>query len=194
MINIVKYYTFLAIRFLSSSSQILLFTEMKTLSSSGNSFFNSFNFSSSIKSILLKTKILFWFAQISLNTSWTTEILSPTNGSLESITCNNKSDSILSSKVEENDLINFGGKSRINPIVSFRSISFHLPVTGSVITYRFQTFVHKVAKSLFSARTHFLVKPFKSEDFPAFVYPTIPTVGIHFLIRSTSWSSSSLFG
>ena len=92
---------------------------------------------------------------------------------------------MLSSRVEEKDLINFGGKSRINPIVSFRSISFHLHVTESVITYRFQTFVHNVAKSLFSARTHFLVKPFRSEDFPAFVYPTIPTVGIHFFMRAS---------
>ena len=37
-------YTFLAIIFFNSSSQILLFTEMKTLSSSWNKFFNSANF------------------------------------------------------------------------------------------------------------------------------------------------------
>ncbi len=35
--------------------------------------------------------------------------------------------------VDENDFISFGGKSLIKPIVSFKSISFHNPVIGSVI-------------------------------------------------------------
>jgi hypothetical protein len=76
---------------------------------------------------------------------------------------------MLSSRVEEKDLINFGGKSRINHIVSFKRISFHLQVTGSVITYKFPTFVPSVANSLFSANTHFLVNQFNNEDFHAFV-------------------------
>jgi len=95
---------------------------------------------------------------------------------------------MLSSRVEEKDLISCGGKSRINPIVSLRSSSFPVPITGSVTRKRFPTFVPRVAKSLFSARTPFFVSPLSKEDFPTLVYPTIPTVGIPFFLRASRWS------
>ena len=56
------------------------------------------------------------------------------------------------------------------------------------MTYKFPTFVPRVAKSLFSAKIPFLVSPFKSEDFPALVYPTIPIVGMPFFLRDSLWS------
>ena len=90
--------------------------------------------------------------------------------------------SILSSKVLEKASISFGGRSRINQIVSFKSTSFQIHFSGSVNTYIFPTFVQSVAKSLFSASTHFFVIAFKSEDLPAFVYHTIQITGYHFFI------------
>jgi hypothetical protein len=77
--------------------------------------------------------------------------------------------SILSSRVEEKASINFGGRSRINHIVSFNNISFQIHFSISVNKNIFHTFVHNVAKSLFSASTHFFVRVFKSDDLPAFV-------------------------
>ena len=99
-----------------------------------------------------------------------------------SITWKSKSDSILSSKVDLKALISAGGRSRINQIVSLIRISLPRPVSGSVIIYNFPTFVQSVAKSLSSASAHFLVSALSKVDFPALVYPTIPTVGSHFLI------------
>ncbi len=103
------------------------------------------------------------------------------------MTCNNKSDSMLSSSVDENDLINFGGKSRMKPIVSLSKTSFHKPVSGSIM-YTFPTCVHSVANNLFSARTHFFVNQFNNDDLPALVYHTIPIVGIHFFVLPSLWS------
>jgi len=116
--------------------------------------------------------------------------------------CNRNLLSILSSKVLEKASISFGGRSRINQIVSFNKTSFQIHFSGSVKTYILPTFVHKVAKSLFSARTHFFVIAFNSEDLPAFVYHTIPITGSHFfillclckfLIFSNSFSLSLIF-
>ena len=55
-----------------------------------------------------------------------------------------------------------------------------------------------MAKSLFSAKTHFLVNAFKREDLPAFVYHTIHITGSHFfcllcLCRSLIFSNSFNF-
>jgi len=143
-----------------------------------------------------------WFAQISSNISLTTFILSDTKGSEASMMCSRNLLSILSSKVLEKASINFGGKSRINPIVSFNKTSFQIHFSGSVNTYILPTFVHKVAKSLSSASTHFFVIAFKRDDLPAFVYHTIQMTGSHFfcllclcrfLIFSNSLSLSLIF-
>ena len=164
---------------LTSSNPCPSLTEIRRCSFQ-NFFWSSTNLAGEIRSILLKTKILFWRAPILSKISFTTSILSWINVSEESMTCNRKSASILSSKVEENDLISLGGNSRINPIVSLSKTSFPLQVSGSMIK-RFPTCVPRVAKSLFSARTHFFVRAFNRDDFPELVYPTIPTVGIPFL-------------
>gem|GEM_PF-5053935 len=78
-------YVFFIIEFLISSSQISLCTEMNIGFSSQYIFFNSFNLSSSIKSILLNIIILVCFAHISSKISFTTFILSCTKGSDASI-------------------------------------------------------------------------------------------------------------
>lgn len=119
---------------------------------------------------------------MSSNISFTTFILSDTKGSEASIICSKNLFSMLSSKVLEKASINFGGRSRINQIVSFKSTSFQIHFSASVNTYIFPTFVPSVAKSLFSARTHFFVIAFNSDDLPAFVYHTIQITGNPFLI------------
>jgi hypothetical protein len=71
--------------------------------------------------------------------------------------------------VLEKASISFGGRSRINQIVSFNRTSFQIHFSGSVKRNNFHTFVQSVAKSLFSAKTHFLVRAFNKDDLPAFV-------------------------
>lgn len=88
---------------------------------------------------------------------------------------------MLSSSVDENALISLGGRSLMNQIVSFRSISFPVHCSGSFIIHIFPTLVQSVAKSLFSASTHLLVRELRIDDLPALVYHTIPTVGNPFL-------------
>gem|GEM_PF-737844 len=75
-----------------------------------------------------------------------------------------------------------GGRSRINHIVSFNKTSFPIHFSISVNKNIFHTLVQSVAKSLFSASTHFLVNMFSNDDFHAFVYHTIHIIGSHFLI------------
>jgi hypothetical protein len=77
--------------------------------------------------------------------------------------------STLSSSVDAKALISLGGKSLINQIVSFKSISFHIHFSLSVKRNIFQILVQSVAKSLFSARIFFLVNKFNSDDLPVFV-------------------------
>lgn len=117
-------YKFSIIAVLISSKLVPSFTDTRTFPFSGKCFLISANCILSKRSILLKTKILFCFAPISFKIWFTTSILSLMNGSEASITWRSKSDSILSSKVEENDLTSLGGRSRINPIVSLSSTSF----------------------------------------------------------------------
>ena len=96
--------------------------------------------------------------------------------------------SILSSSVDENALMSLGGRSLINHMVSLSNISFPVPMTGSFIIRIFPTLVPSVAKSLFSASTHLSVIALRSDDLPALVYPTIPTVGSHFFFLKSLWS------
>ena len=127
------YFTFSINLSLNSSKPCDSLTEINTQLKSEYFSLNCAILSSSILSILLNTKILSWCAQISLKTLWTTSILSSTKGSLASITWSKKSDSILSSRVEEKDFTNFGGKSLINPIVSLSKTSLPSQVSGFVI-------------------------------------------------------------
>ena len=129
-----KFYFTFSINFhLNSSKPFPSLTEINTQLKSEYFSLNCAILSSSALSILLNTKILSWCAQISLKTLWTTSILSSTKGSLASITWSKKSDSILSSSVEEKDFTNFGGKSLINPIVSLSKTSLPSQVSGFVI-------------------------------------------------------------
>ena len=127
------YFTFPINLSLNSSKPCDSLTEINTQLKSEYFSLNCTILSSSVLSILLNTKILSWCAQISLKTLWTTSILSSTNESLASITWSKKSDSILSSRVEEKDFTNFGGKSLINPIVSLSKTSLPSQVSGFVI-------------------------------------------------------------
>jgi len=125
-------------------------------------------------------------AQIVSNISSTTPIFISNFLSEQSITCNNISDSIESSSVDLNASINFGGNSLINQIVSFINTSFGGIYTQVFSSYEastniFHTLVQRVANSLSSANTHFLVSAFVRVDFQAFVYPTTQTVFIPFL-------------
>jgi hypothetical protein len=90
--------------------------------------------------------------------SSTTFIFSSIFPSEASIKCKIKSDSTLSSKVEANASIRFGGKSLINQIVSLIKISLcdkNSHVCEYVFSiYIFHTDVPRVAKSLFSDNTH----------------------------------------
>lgn len=88
---------------------------------------------------------------------------------------------MLSSSVDENALMSLGGRSLINQMVSLSNISFPVHCVGSFMIHIFPTLVPSVAKSLFSANTHLLVRELSIDDFPALVYQTIPTVGNHFL-------------
>ena len=126
---------------------------------------------------------------MSLSVSSTIWIFSTMHESAASTTWNIRSDSMESSRVDPNAAIRSGGRSRINPIVSFRSIFFHNTFSKDALSqilesiHTFHTEVPRVAKSLSSASTHFFVSVLKSDDFPALVYPTIPTVGNFFLLR-----------
>ena len=159
-----------------------LVTEIQTIFLSGNFSLRSSYCSLLMRSTLLKTNILSCLAPISSRILSTTSIFSYRNGSETSTTWSNKSLSILSSKVDENALINCGGRSRINPIVSFNNISLPCHVSGLVMRKRLPTCVHKVANNLFSASTHLPVRKFKRDDLPTFVYPTIPIVSIPFFL------------
>jgi hypothetical protein len=119
------YYKLFKIFNLKFSNHTLSLAETKIGFKYENLFFKFSIDSSDNKSILLKTYSLFCFAQIFFNIQSTISIFSSILGSEESTKCINKSDSILSSKVDEKALIKFGGKSFINQIVSFNNISFH---------------------------------------------------------------------
>ena len=126
-------YRLFIITVLISSKFIASFTDIQTFSFHGKCFFISSRWVLSKRSILLNTIILFCFAQILSKIWFTISILSSTKGSEASITCRSKSEAILSSKVDENDLISFGGKSRMNPMVSLSKTSFPSPVSGFFI-------------------------------------------------------------
>ncbi len=143
-------------------------------------------------SILLKIYIWDCRAHICLRVSSTIDIFSSYHGSHASMTCRRISLSIESSRVDVKAAMRSGGRSRINPIVSLRRIS--IPWTSwyqelSSFPHResesqsLPTLVPRVAKSLSSASTHLCVRVLNREDFPALVYPTIPTVFSHFRFR-----------
>ena len=115
------------------------------------------------------------------NVSCTISIFSLIHGSHASTTWRRRSASMESSSVDRKAAISSGGRSRINPIVSLISTSSHIQSSSSAGIYILPTFVPSVAKSLFSASTHFFVSAFMSVDFPALVYQTIPTVANPFL-------------
>ncbi len=129
----------------------------------------------SIVSHLLNTRTLSCTAPIASSVSFTISIFRSISASPASITCKIRSDSMESSRVEEKAAINSGGRSRINPMVSFTRNSY--PLQASSGTNTFPTDVPSVAKSLSSASTPLWVRAVKRVDFPALVYPTIPAVG-----------------
>ena len=120
-------------------------------------------------SILLKTIIVgLSLDLISNKIEFTDSICSSKFGCEISTTCNNKSASRTSSKVDLKDSTNCVGSLRMNPTVSVSKKGIFLMTT-------FRTVVSRVANNLFSAKTSDLLITFIKVDFPTLVYPTKAT-------------------
>ncbi len=104
-----------------------------------------------LSALLISSKILF-----------TESICSSKLGCEISITCNSKSASLTSSKVDLNDSTNCVGNFLIKPTVSDNKNGIFLITT-------FLTVVSSVAKSLFSAKTLLLLTTFINVDLPTLV-------------------------
>jgi len=102
--------------------------------------------------------ILFCLAQISSRISLTTSILSWMKESEASMTCRSRSDSMLSSNVEENDLISFGRQvaNKADRVVEQNLDAF--PGFWILHNIEIPTCVHNVAKKFILCKDHFFVR------------------------------------